>query len=89
MSVPVGDARNRFSELLDSVERTHERITVTRHGKAVAVMISPDDLESLEETMGLLATPGAVEEIQEGLDEVAAGDLADWQALTEQYQTRD
>ncbi|MCA1673805.1 MAG: type II toxin-antitoxin system Phd/YefM family antitoxin, partial [Actinobacteria bacterium] len=44
--VSVGDARDHFSELITEVERTHQRVTVTRHGKPVAVVLSPDDLES-------------------------------------------
>lgn len=74
MSVmPVGDARDHFSDMLGDVERTHERVTITRHGHAVAVVMSPEDLESIEETMDLLATPGALEEIRESAADIEAG----------------
>lgn len=73
--VPVGDARDHFSELIGEVERTHERVTVTRHGKPVAVVLSPDDLESLEETLDILSQPGALAEIQESWEDIAAGRL--------------
>ena len=49
--LPFTDARNRLSELIDEVARTHERVEITRHGHAVAVLISPDDLAALEETL--------------------------------------
>jgi antitoxin YefM len=71
--VPVGDARDHFSELIGEVERTHERVTVTRHGRPVAVLLSPDDLESLEETLDILSQPGALAEIQESAEDIAAG----------------
>jgi prevent-host-death family protein len=71
--VSVGDARDHFSELITEVERTHQRVTVTRHGKPVAVVLSPDDLESLEETLDILAQPGALSEIHEAEDDMAAG----------------
>jgi len=71
--VPVGDARDHFSELIAEVERTHERVTVTRHGRPVAVLLSPQDLESLEETLDILSQPGALEEIRESATDVAAG----------------
>jgi antitoxin YefM len=71
--VPVGDARDHFSELIGEVERTHERVTVTRHGRPVAVLLSPDDLESLEETLDILSQPGALVEIQESAEDIAAG----------------
>jgi len=71
--VPVGDARDHFSELISEVERTHQRVIVTRHGKPVAVVLSPDDLDSLEETLDILAQPGALSEIREAEDDLAAG----------------
>jgi len=74
MSVmPVGDARDHFSELITEVERTHERVTVRRHGRPVAVVLSPDDLESLEETLDILSQPGALVEIRDSADDIAAG----------------
>jgi len=71
--VSVGDARDHFSELVTEVERTHQRVTVTRHGKPVAVVLSPDDLESLEETLDILTQPGALSEIHEAEYDMAAG----------------
>ena len=74
MSVmPVGDARDHLSELITEIERTHERVTVTRHGRPVAVVLSPDDLESLEETLDILSQPGALAEIRDSADDIAAG----------------
>ncbi|MGH3512551.1 MAG: type II toxin-antitoxin system Phd/YefM family antitoxin [Pseudonocardiaceae bacterium] len=72
-AVPVGDARDHFSELIAEVERTHERVTVTRHGRAVAILLSPEDLESLEETLDILSQPGALDEIRKSAQDVAAG----------------
>ncbi|MGH3978939.1 MAG: type II toxin-antitoxin system Phd/YefM family antitoxin [Pseudonocardiaceae bacterium] len=74
--VPVGDARDRFSELIADVERTHERVVVTRHGRPVAVVMSPSDLESLEETLDILSDPRALAEIRESADDMAAGRTA-------------
>jgi prevent-host-death family protein len=44
--VSLADARNRLSELITDVETTHARVTVTKHGRPAAVLISPDDLAS-------------------------------------------
>lgn len=71
--MPVGDARDGFSRLLAEVESTHERVTITRHGQAVAVVVSPEDLASLEETVAVLSTPGAADAIAEGDAELEAG----------------
>ncbi|MFZ1286890.1 MAG: type II toxin-antitoxin system Phd/YefM family antitoxin, partial [Candidatus Phosphoribacter sp.] len=45
------DVKNRLSEVVDQVEREHGRVVITRHGKPAAVVISTEDLESLEETL--------------------------------------
>lgn len=70
-AVPVGEARDHLSELLGEVERTHQRVTITRHGRPIAVVLSPEDLESLEETIDILSTPGALAAIREGDAELA------------------
>ena len=58
MSVqPLRDVRNHFSDVVDRVEHHHERVTVTRNGRAVAVLISPEDLAALEETLDVLSDP--------------------------------
>ena len=79
--VPLADARNRLSELVSDVETTHARVIVTKHGHAAAVLISPDDLASLEETLDLLSTPGAFEEIREGEAQVVRGETFDEQTI--------
>lgn len=72
---PLGVARDKLSEILAEVERTHERVVVTRHGRPIAVVLSPDDLESLEETLDILSTPGALEEIQQARTAIARGEV--------------
>lgn len=69
------NVKDRFSEFVDRVDREHERITVTRNGRPAAVLISPDDLESLEETLELLGDQSAIRELVEAEAAVAAGDI--------------
>ena len=75
------DARNRLSELIEDVERTHERIEITRHGHPVAVLISPDDLAALEETLDVLSSPEAMLQLAESRAAIVAGDLLDTDQL--------
>jgi prevent-host-death family protein len=75
--LPFTDARNRLSELLDEVQRTHERVAITRHGQPVAVLISPDDLAALEETLDVLSSPDAMRQLSESRQAVEAGDVLD------------
>ena len=67
--------KDRFSEYVDRVEREHERIVVTRNGRPAAVLISSDDLASLEETISVFADSEAVRALQEAEAAVAAGDV--------------
>ena len=65
-AIPLGEARDRLSDVVAGVERTHDRVTITRHGRPAAVLVAPDDLAALEETVEILATPGALDAIREG-----------------------
>jgi prevent-host-death family protein len=46
--MPISEARDHLGELVSKAEHAHERIVLTRHGKAVAAVISIDDLRALE-----------------------------------------
>lgn len=72
---PLRDVRNHFSDVVDRVEHEHERVTVTRNGRPVAVIISPEDLEGLEETLAVLSDPEALADIREADAAYAAGDI--------------
>lgn len=84
-TVPLGEAKDRLSEYIAGVERTHERVVITRHGRPTAVLISSDDLAALEETVDLLTTSDAPAAIAEGLADLAAGRVADNDALLSRY----
>lgn len=87
-TVPLGEAKDRLSEYIAGVERTHDRVTITRHGRPAAVLVSPDDLAALEETVDILTTSGAREAIAEGLADLAAGRVADNEALRARFAPR-
>ncbi len=72
---PLRDVRNHFSDVIDRVEHEHERVTVTRNGRPVAVILSPDDLAQLEETLSVLSDPEALADIREADAAYATGDV--------------
>ncbi|MGH9209206.1 MAG: type II toxin-antitoxin system Phd/YefM family antitoxin, partial [Acidimicrobiales bacterium] len=47
----LADVKNRLSEVIEKLEREHGRVVVTKHGRPAAVLVSIEDLESLEETL--------------------------------------
>ena len=71
--MPLAEVKNRLSEVVDRLEREHGRVVITKHGHPAAVMLSLEDLESLEETLGVLSDPELRAAIQEADAEVAAG----------------
>lgn len=72
--MPLRDVKNHLSEVVDQVEREHDRVVITKHGKPAAVVISVDDLESLEETLEIAGRPRLMEQIRDSLGELAAGE---------------
>ena len=67
--------RDRFSEFIERVHAHHERVVITRNGTATAVLVSPEDLESLEETLAVLGDSEAVEQLTEAHRAYDAGDV--------------
>ena len=73
-TLPLAQVKSKFSEMIDRVEHTHDRIVVTRNGRPAAVMISPEDLASLEDTLELLSDPDAMRELAEARRAADTGD---------------
>jgi prevent-host-death family protein len=73
-TLPLAAVKARFSELVDRVERQQDRVIVTRNGKPAAVLISADDLESLEETLAVMSDRSAATQIRESQRALAAGE---------------
>jgi antitoxin YefM len=73
-TIPLADAKARLSAVLDEVRDTHDRVVITRNGRPEVVIMSVSDLEALEETLDLLSTPGALDEIQAAEAEIARGE---------------
>ncbi|MCA0435435.1 MAG: type II toxin-antitoxin system Phd/YefM family antitoxin [Austwickia sp.] len=69
------EVRDHFSDVIDRVQREHDRVTVTRNGKAAAIILSPDDLGQLEETLAVLSDPEALADIREGDQAYREGDV--------------
>ncbi|MEO6500926.1 MAG: type II toxin-antitoxin system Phd/YefM family antitoxin [Jatrophihabitantaceae bacterium] len=84
-TVPLGEAKDKLSGLVEEAETTHEIITITRHGRAAAVLMSADDLESLHETLYWLSKPGIRESIAQAQHEYAAGETISGDELRAEF----
>ena len=72
-TIPFSEAKARLSEMADRVEHQRDRILVTRNGRPSFVLMSPDELESLEETLEIMSDPELVESLRTSIQEVAEG----------------
>jgi prevent-host-death family protein len=70
---PLAEVKNRLSEYVDRVARERARVMITRNGRPAAVLVSPEDLESLEETLAILGDANEVGAVREGLADLDAG----------------
>lgn len=83
-TLPLSHVKAHLSEIADRVEGQHDRVVVTRKGRPAAVLVSPEDLESLEETLAVLSDPQLMRQIRESEAELERGEegatLADLKA---------
>jgi prevent-host-death family protein len=66
-----------LSEVVDRVERYHERVVITRRGREAAVILSPEEVRSLEETIAVLSDPDTLQRLREAEAAIADGDVVD------------
>ncbi len=71
--VPLSEAKDRLSALVDEAVTTHEVVQITRHGRPAALLMSVDDVESLTETIAWLSRPGTLDDVDVADQEIAAG----------------
>jgi prevent-host-death family protein len=86
--MPLADVKAHLSELVSRVYGQHERVTVTVHGRPSAVLVSVEDLESLEETIAILSDGDAVAALLASEAELARGETVSQAELVEAVAKR-
>ena len=69
----LAEVKNRLSEVVERLEREHGRVVITKHGRPAAVVLSIEDLESLEETLDVMGNAELVTDIRASLVELETG----------------
>ncbi|HEY3833628.1 MAG TPA: type II toxin-antitoxin system Phd/YefM family antitoxin [Acidimicrobiia bacterium] len=87
-TLPLAEIKKRLSEIVDGVETRHDRVVLTRNGRAAAVIMSPDDLEALEETVEILSNPAAMRAIRKAEAEIEHGKRVTADELRAKYLGR-
>jgi prevent-host-death family protein len=83
---PLATVKARFSEFVDRVHTFRERIVITRNGVPVAVLIDPDELFSIVETLDLLNDPEAMEALAVSKSTAQAGEVLSREELIAQME---
>jgi antitoxin YefM len=73
-TLPLATVKAHFSEIVDRVARQQDRVIVTRNGRPAAVLVSTDDLESLEETLAIMSDKSLTTQIRASEKAIAAGE---------------
>lgn len=71
----LASVKAHFSRVIDEVAGTHERVTVTKNGSPVAVILAVEDYQSLVETLEVLSDPEAVAAIREAESQMRDGQV--------------
>ena len=65
-TLPLAEAKATLSRLVDCVEKTDEEVLITRNGRPVAILVSPDEYESWKETRAIQSDRALMREIRRG-----------------------
>jgi antitoxin YefM len=86
--LPLGEVKSHLSELVGRVHDHHERVTVTVHGRPSAILIAPEDLEALEETLEIMRDAATMNRLSESDAELARGEYVSAEELAEAMRRR-
>ena len=84
-TIPLSEAKDKLSALVEAAESTHEIVTITRHGREAAVLMAKSDLDSLHETIFWLSQPGVREDVAQARHESASGQTTSAAELRAEY----
>lgn len=71
-TMSLSEAKANLSGLVEDVSRRDEEIVITRNGRPAAVLVSPEEYASWQETLAVRADRDLMREIKTGLRELKA-----------------
>ncbi len=72
-TISIRAAREKFSTIIDDASEKLKSFTITKNGKARAMIISIDEYESWKETIDILSNKDLMESIRRGEADIKAG----------------
>ena len=80
-TMTLSEARESFSELVNRVKYSGERVIISKHGKKAAAIISPEDLSLLDALIERYEDEIDLEEIKRILREEKREDFIPWETI--------
>lgn len=71
--IGTDDLRKNLTAVLDDLSKSGSEIVITQHGKPQAVLVDLNAYLEQQETLEDLSTPGFIESIHKGSEEIRAG----------------
>lgn len=72
-TIAVSDLRTNLPTIIDQIAQGLDRLIITVSGKPKAVVMSVEDLESIEETNEVMAIPGILKSIKKSQEQIKNG----------------
>ena len=71
--LPLAEVKAKLSQLVAEVQRTDEEVTITKNGRAAAVLVSFDEFESWRETVAIRSDPALMREFRKNVADFDRG----------------
>jgi prevent-host-death family protein len=72
----LSEAKMKLSALVEALQTDEEEVVITKNGRPAAVLVSPNEYESWQETQRVLSDAELMAEIQQGLEVLKAKHVA-------------
>lgn len=72
-TISISEARNNLHALVESVRASDQQVVMTKNGRPIAVLVSPDEFKSWRETMKVRLDAELMTEIKNGMKALKKG----------------
>lgn len=84
--IPVTQARKDLLKLVDKIDQEYTRVDLTKNGVVKATLVSPDYLDSLEET--IYSLEHSLKDIRAAEAEIARGEYVTLEQVKKDFEKR-
>jgi prevent-host-death family protein len=71
--LPLAEVKAKLSKLVGEVQATDNEVTITKNGRAAAVLVSYDEFESWKETVAVTSDRHLMRELRKGIGDLKRG----------------